>query len=107
MSGRSTPGVFIECDNPGKEHYAILMERDGTVRLGFVGADGRGFRTEIRRKLSVDMPAESTFRLLMRRNLGEFYLNEYLFPPSSSGTPPAGSVDWEDLRVGFGSPPMI
>jgi len=86
-SGRSTPGIFIECDNPDKEHYAILMEPDGTVRLGFVGADGRGFRTEIRRKLAVDMPAESAFRLLMRRNLGEFYLNDYFISSFKLGKP--------------------
>ncbi len=87
VPGSSTPGIFIECDNPDQQHYAILIERDGTVRLGFVGADGRGFRTEIRRKLAVDMPVEPTFRLLMRRNLGEFYLNEYFISSFKLGKP--------------------
>jgi hypothetical protein len=91
----SAPGLRIACEGP--DDYAILLERDGTVRFGLVGKDGRGFRAEIRRRLQIHLPAEPRFRLSMRRNLGEFYLEDSFVssfklekPPSRIGTTGAG-----------------
>lgn len=86
-SPNATPGLLIECDNPEGQHYAILMERDGTVRFGFVDGRGGRFRTEIRRKLEVAFPDPVKFRLLMRQNLGEFYLGDYFVSSFKLGKP--------------------
>ncbi|WP_052882841.1 discoidin domain-containing protein [Kiritimatiella glycovorans] len=61
----------------GERDFAIVVDRDGTVRFGGVDKDGTHFRREHVRDIEVDLGQQADFRLILREDMGEFYLNDY------------------------------
>jgi hypothetical protein len=73
ITGR--PSLILQRD--GDRDFAIVLDRDGTVRLGGVDKDGSRFRCENVCDIDGDFGNEAEFRLILRQDIGEFYLNDY------------------------------
>jgi hypothetical protein len=61
----------------GERDFAIVIGRDGTVRFGGIDKDGTHFRWENACDIDVDFGNEADFRLILREDMGEFYVNDY------------------------------
>ncbi len=77
-AGRADSGnAGLVLERTGATDYAILIAPDGTVQFGTIGKDGKHFRSVHERNIDVDFGAEAKFRLILRADMGEFYLNDY------------------------------
>jgi len=74
--GRPSRGLYVECE-PGSG-AAILIRSDGSAELGDIRADGAGYKVTFteHRQFAFSRPAK--FRLLLQRELLEFYLDDIL-----------------------------
>jgi hypothetical protein len=61
----------------GDKDYAILIGPDSTVMFGPLDKDGSHFRYGLHRNIDVDFGEEADFRLILRDDMGEFYVNDY------------------------------
>mgnify|MGYP006280481429 FL=1 len=61
----------------GERNFAIVVDRNGTVRFGGVDKNGTHFRREYIRDIEVDFGQQADFRLILREDMGEFYINDY------------------------------
>jgi hypothetical protein len=68
-------GLVLE--RTGETDYAILISPDGTVKFGTINKNGKYFRCVHERNIDVDFGSEAKFRLILRDDMGEFYLNDY------------------------------
>jgi hypothetical protein len=68
-------GLVIE--RGGDKDYAILIGPDSTVMFGPLDKDGSHFRYGLHRNIDVDFGDEANFRLVVRGDMGEFYVNDY------------------------------
>ena len=75
-AGMRRGGLYVECG--AGRGAAVLINAAGLAEVGPMGADGSGFRGEkkIDREMTFGKPAR--FRLLVRRSLLEFYLDDVL-----------------------------
>jgi len=87
-AGLRRRGLYIECGAGGGS--AVLINAAGLAELGPMKADGSGFRAEKKIDREMTFGKEARFRLLVRRSLVEFYLDDILIecfslPAESTG----------------------
>lgn len=68
-------GLVLE--RSGDKDYAVLIGPDSTVMFGPLDKDGSPFRYGLHRNLDIDFGDEADFRLIIRGDMGEFYVNDY------------------------------
>ncbi|AKJ65635.1 discoidin domain-containing protein [Kiritimatiella glycovorans] len=68
-------GLVLERE--GDKDYAILIGPDSTVMFGPLDKDGSPFRYGMHRNLDIHFGDEADFRLIIRGEMGEFYVNDY------------------------------
>jgi hypothetical protein len=73
--GSVLAGLVLE--RTGDKDYAILVGPDSTVMFGPIDKDGSHFRYGLHRNIDIDFGDEATFRLILREDMGEFYVNDY------------------------------
>jgi len=71
-----TPGLYIECGHG--RGAAMLVGVDGVSELGPIAADGSGFKCEKRVDREMRFGETARLRLLLKRSLLEFYLDDIL-----------------------------
>ena len=81
-------GLYISCGQD--QGSAILIHAGGRCDLGLMKPDGSGFQAEKQVDRELDFGRSPTFRLLLKRSLLEFYLNDiliecYSLPGEASG----------------------
>jgi hypothetical protein len=77
-AGRADSGnVGLVLQRTGATDCAILISPGGTVKFGVIGKDGKHFRSVHERNIDVNFGSKAKFRLILRADMGEFYLNDY------------------------------
>ncbi len=83
-------GLYIECGQA--QGAAILVGAGGVCELGPMRADGSGFQCEKRVDRGASFAKPARFRLLLRRSLLEFYLDDVLIECYSLPAPATGRI---------------
>ena len=69
-------GLYIECEGGGG--VAIVFDSTGAAELGTINADGSGFDVEIAEDRKMTFGERAAFRLLLKGQLLEVYLGDFL-----------------------------
>jgi len=88
QKGQRRRGLYIECGTGSGA--AVLVNAAGQFEVGPMKADGSGFRAEKKIDREMTFAKPGRFRLLVRRSLMEFYLDDILIecfslPANSTG----------------------
>ena len=75
-AGQPARGLYIECA-PGSG-AAILIDADGKAELGSINADGTGWEMTFAEDRECAFGAPAKLRLMLQRDLLEFYLDDVL-----------------------------
>jgi hypothetical protein len=87
-AGRADSGnVGLVLQRTGATDYAVLISSDGTVKFGVICKDGKRFRSVHERNIDVNFGSKAEFRLILRADMGEFYLNDYQISLMNLGGP--------------------
>ena len=93
-------GLYIECgDSRGS---AVLLDARGAAELGSIRANGTEFKAEKRVDREMTFGRPSTFRLLLKETLLEFYLDDILiecFSLPADATGRIGLIRGSDSRA--------
>jgi hypothetical protein len=93
-------GLYIECgDSRGS---AVLLDARGAAELGSIRANGTEFKAEKRVDREMTFGRQTTFRLLLKETLLEFYLDDILiecFSLPADATGRIGLIRGSDSRA--------
>jgi hypothetical protein len=90
-----SPGLYVECQG-GRQGWAIVLDDDGRLRMGYLNADGSSYNYEVERDLQLyglGKPGDRVkFRLIQRGRFFHFYLNDFAMSWISLREEPSGRV---------------